>query len=106
MQFVSSKNFKSGRLINSKYRIIDLLILGGGIIVSFAMILFFLLFLDGTDWLIVCLMCMPAVLCFFLTMSAGIYHNILEFIKVYVKYRIKNKKYYWEGIWKDDIRKE
>ena len=106
MQFVSSKNFKTGRLISSKYRIIDLFLLGGGIIISFMMILFFLLFLNGTQWWMVCLMALPAAVCFFLTMPAGIYHNILEFIKVYMKYRIKEKKYYWEGIWKDDIRKE
>ena len=106
MEFVSPKNFKSGRLINSRYRKIDIVILVAGIVISAVLIIGYMSILNGRNWILFTVFCIPVLLSFFLTMPVNLDHNMLELIKVMLIYWKSEKNYFWEGIYKEDVREE
>lgn len=102
MQFNSPKNFKRGRLINNRYRPIDLMVASVTITITMATELLYLLFLNGTHIAVVIALCIPAMIGVCLLIPFEIYHNPIEMIKLYFIYRNRNKVWIWEGIYKHD----
>ena len=106
MEFYAPKSFKKGRLINGKYRVIDVIWMTVGIVLTAGLNITYMAVLNGRNWLIFSLFCLPALLAMFLTMPAGIDHNMFELFVVIWRYWRKEKEYFWEGIHKDDVREE
>ena len=104
MEFYAPKDFKSGRLINSRYRKIDIVIMVTGILISTAFIVGYMGMLDGRNWILFLFLCLPAMTGMFLTMPAGLDHNMLELLKMLFVYWKSEKDYFWEGIYKEDVR--
>ncbi|BET21938.1 hypothetical protein [Solobacterium moorei] len=104
--FTSPRNFKYGRLIMNRFRLSDLIIVIAGVVFSFLGLIIYVGFLSQFNIWIVLLLLLPAVITYFLTLPAGIYHNNIEFLKVIVRYVMTNKKYIWEGIYKHDSIEE
>ena len=104
MVFNSPKNFKRGRLINNRFRKQDLMLGVIGIGISLALILFYMLILEGDNVFAVLVFCIPALATTILIMPyPPVYHNLLEFGKLLLIYRLSPKKFIWEGIYKYDI---
>ncbi len=103
MMFNSPKNFKRGRLINNRYRPIDLIIAIVTSAISIVMMLAYLLGFQGRNIAIILILLIPAVVAITLIMPMAIYHNLLEFLKVISIFNNSKKKYIWEGIYKEDI---
>lgn len=103
MTFNSPKNFKRGRLINNRYRPIDLIIAIVTSAISIVMMLAYLLGFQGRNIAIILILLFPAVVAITLIMPMAIYHNLLEFLKVISIFNNSKKKYIWEGIYKEDI---
>lgn len=103
MIFNSPKNFKRGRLINNRYRPIDLIIAIITSAISIVMMLAYLLGFQGRNIAIILILLIPAVVAITLIMPMAIYHNLLEFLKVISIFNNSKKKYIWEGIYKEDI---
>lgn len=101
--FNSPKNFKRGRLINNRYRPIDLIIAIATSAISIVMMLTYLLGFQGRNIAIILILLFPAVVAITLIMPMAIYHNLLEFLKVISIFNNSKKKYIWEGIYKEDI---
>ncbi len=103
MIFHAPKNFKSGRLILGRYRIIDLIILVAGIVLSLLSIIIYVGVLQHNSPFMVLVMLLPAVICFILTFSTGgIYHNMATLLYIGFIYLKSTKTYQWEGVYKDD----
>lgn len=105
MIFTTPKNFKRGRLINNKYRLVDLIIAGSGAAFSLIAIIIYLLALEGRNLVIAIVLAIPAVITTCLIIPFGLYHNILEMIRLRVQYSQTPKKYIWAGIYKRDVSK-
>lgn len=106
MQFNSPKNFKRGRLIANKYRPVDLVFASVTIAVTLLAVMIYLLAMSGTNLVIFVLLCMPAVFGVCLLIPFEIYHNPIETIKLWRVYQKRNKKWIWEGIYKNDVLEE
>ena len=102
VQFNAPSNFKNGRLIANRFRVIDLIIAITGVTVS---ILLLNRLLRATSqakigWIL--LMLLPGVAAMILVSPAGRYHNILTFIQVFLTFATDKKKYIWEGVHKEN----
>lgn len=104
--FTSPRNFKQGRLIMNRFRLSDLIMLVFGAVFSFLGVIIYIGFLNRFNIWIILLLLLPAVITYFLTTPAGIYHNNLEFLKVILHFAFSNKRYIWEGIYKHDSIEE
>lgn len=109
--FISPKNFKSGRLISNKYTVKDLIILICGIILSFVLeILFITYFLaeDNTtlNLIIAVFLVLPAGLALLLVMPSGIYHNVLTFLELLIIDIRSPKSYIWGGLKRNVIKEK
>ena len=104
--FNSPKNFKRGRFINNRYRVIDLVIALIGTIISLTLILIYLLVFNGRNIFIIGLITLPAIITLVLITPFSIYHNLLEFLKLYFIFFNSKKRYIWEGIYKYRIAEE
>jgi hypothetical protein len=103
MQFNSPKNFKRGRLINNRYRPIDLVIAGITITITMTAEMIYLLAMNGKHVAVLVALCIPALIGVCLLIPFEIYHNPIEMIKLYFVYMQTPKKYIWEGIYKRDV---
>lgn len=106
MQFNSPKNFKRGRLINNRYRPIDLVIAGITITITMVSEMIYLLAMNGKHVAVLVALCLPALVGMCLLIPFEIYHNPIEMIKLYCIYLKTPKKYIWEGIYKRDVLKD
>ena len=84
LRFNAPKNFKNGRLIGNRYRIIDLVIVLAGASLSALSLILYISVLHGHS--------LPAVVTMFIP-------GALRFAKA-------RKNYLWEGIYKEDNEKE
>lgn len=100
--FTTPKNFKKGKLIANQYRWIDLAILSGGVLSSVFGIMIYFAFYEGRSWLSLFLFLIPATVCFVLTLPLGIYHNVLEYLKMVLRNLKTQRNYIWEGIYRYD----
>lgn len=102
MIFASPKNFKSGRLIAGKYTWKDLLLLSSGILLTFILEIVFLInFLGKNKFValfVAILLLIPALIALILVQPFGIYHNILTYIRIFILYFKRPKKYIWGGL--------
>jgi hypothetical protein len=106
MSFNCPKNFKQGRLIANRFRWIDLIIAGIGIIFSLIAIMTYITAFSGRSAYIVCALLLPGVLTVVLISPAGIYHNVLEFLIMMIRYLMSDRYYIWGGIYKNDSEQE
>jgi hypothetical protein len=104
--FTAPKNFKQGRLIMNRFRLSDLLLVVAGAAISVLGMIIYVAVLEQFNLIMFVILLLPAVITFFLTLSAGIFHNNLEFMKIVLKYSLSNKNYIWEGIYKHDSIQE
>lgn len=102
MNFISPKNFKSGRLIANKYTTQDLIILVGGIIASFVLeLIYFSSFISKNgiiNIVMFVLFALPAGICLLLVTPFGVYHNVLTFIQLLLIHIKTPKAYIWGGL--------
>ena len=104
--FTTPKNFKKGKLIANQYRWIDMFILISGILLSVISILIYFALLEGRSWLFLLVFLIPGTIGFVFTLPLGIYHNVMEYLKMTVKNRHKLTVYTWEGIYRYDAFEE
>lgn len=104
LNFNAPSNFKKGRLIASRFRIIDIVIGAIGIAVSIVLVNILIGMKLKMPWLLIAII--PAVIAVVLICPAGEYHNILVFLQVVIKFYTKERKYIWEGVYKDGTEKE
>jgi len=104
LQFNAPSNFKKGRLIASRFRVIDLIIAIFGITVSVILINTFMPLLHNMFWLI--FMMMPAAIGIILVCPAGQYHNILVFLQVVLIFYTSQRRYIWEGVHKESYEED
>lgn len=102
MNFISPKNFKSGRLIANKFTSQDLILLVAGIIASFVLeLLYFSNFLNDSitiNLAFACIFALPGGVVLLLVMPFGVYHNVRTFLKLLLMYINRPKKYVWGGL--------
>lgn len=98
--FNSPKNFKRGRLISNRYRVSDLILAGICCFISLVLLLLYLLVFKGNHPAILVLIAIPAGIGAMVISPLHIYHNILEYAKLYIVYSNCKKNYIWEGIYK------
>lgn len=104
--FTTPKNFKKGKLIANQFRWIDIIILAGGTLISVAGILICFSVFEGRSWLLLLVLLIPIASGFVLTLPLGIYHNVLEYLRMVFESRGKQKEYTWEGIYRYDSFEE
>jgi len=104
LQFNAPTNFKKGRLIASRFRVIDLIIAIVGIMISVILVNTFMPLLHNMLWLIV--MMIPAVVAVILVCPAGQYHNILVFLQVVLNFYTSQRKFIWEGVHKESYEED
>lgn len=102
MNFISPKNFKSGRLIANKYTTEDIIILFSGIILSLILeMMYFSSFLQKDKVLniiIAVLLAIPAGLVLLAVLPFGVYHNVRTFIcLIFINTKCPNE-YLWGGL--------
>lgn len=102
MTFNCPKNFKQGRLIANRFRWIDIIIAAIGITFSLIAIMTYITVFKGRSAYIICALLLPGVLTVVLISPAGIYHNVLEFLIMMIRYLLSDRYYYWGGIYKND----
>lgn len=103
MQFNSPKNFKRGRLISNRYRIIDVVIAGIGIMISIFSIVAYLLLVKTVEPIAVGFLVLPFIAGCLMLIPYDVYHNLLVMIELFIIYKKQNKKYIWEGVYKHDL---
>lgn len=102
MEFNVPKNFKRGRLIQNRFRKIDILILILGILLSVILLIVALSVFKIRQlfWIIPCVL--PGLISGALISPFNMYHNILEYFRLLFMYINSPKRYIWEGIYKYD----
>ena len=103
MEFICPKNYKAGKYIVSKYRKIDLLILGASGVFGVMVLISFSSMsssLKSVNLGIIGLILSGIIISvgILLTMKIPYYHNVLEWILTLIKFFTKIKKYEWKGI--------
>lgn len=101
MEFNTPKNFKRGRLIANKYKVIDIVVTGIANLFSAVTIIAYLI-LKGKNVFTVFLLLIPSLVTITMVTPIYFYHNWYEYCKLYFIYFFQNKKYIWEGIYKYD----
>lgn len=103
MQFFSPKNFKKGRLIALKYRILDILIFLCGSLFSLIIVIGYFTLFNKYNIFILLLLLLPAAISIILTMIPfEVYHNLFEYLNLRIKFKRSQKNFIWEGIYKYD----
>ena len=102
MNFISPKNFKSGRLIANKYTTEDVVILCIGVIISVVLeMVYFSSFLSTNKILnivVAILLALPAGIVILAVLPFGVYHNVRTFARL-ILIDIKNPNdYIWGGL--------
>lgn len=103
MVFFTPNNFKSGKLIFNRFRIIDLVIVIGLFALSFVSFFMYVQFAEKINYLILIGTLIPAAIAFFLTMRFPVQHNYLEYQKIKMKYYSSQKNFVWEGVYRFGI---
>lgn len=106
MEFIAPKNFKNGRKIFNCFKIGDLVLTATLTVISFMMVIFYAILATKPNFIIVILLFFPAIIGYLLTIPFGTYHNIKTFFKVFNIFLKTNKKYFWQGIIKDEKKYE
>lgn len=100
--FKTSKNFKRGLFIMNRYRPSDMVIILSTIAFSVLSIILYLNLVDESETLIkliiVGLLLLPVLAVYLLFMPMPTYFNVLDFLKVWVRWQFKQKVWKWEGI--------
>lgn len=101
MVFYAPKNFKKGRLIAMRFRPIDLLIFACGISFSVITLIGYLTLYNRYNLLVIIAILLPAGIVSILTMIPfNLYHNCLEYLKLWIRFKRSNRRFIWEGIYK------
>ena len=106
LSFNAPKNFNKGSLIMGRFRMSDLMILIAGSLFTFITLVLYVGVMNGRSVPLALLLFLPGAVTYVLTMSCGIYHNNLEFIRVLMHWRKSQKTYIWEGIYTYDSFEE
>lgn len=106
MLFNAPKNFKRGKYILGRFRIIDLaFIIALTVFSIFSVILYLNLFASKEiimNVIVVMLFLLPLLIAFLLFIPMPVYFNVLEYIKSFFFFQKKQKKFKWEGIHLED----
>lgn len=97
MNFVCPKDFKNGRLIFGKYTILDLFLLIGINLFCIAMIIF-LIIQEKILWFLIFFFLFIMGITITLSFPYQNFHNILSFIKMFIIYLKKDKKFFYGGV--------
>ena len=81
-------------------------ILIGGISLSVIGILIYFALFEGRSWLFLFVFLIPVTVGFVLTLPLGIYHNVMEYLRMTARNRHKLTVYTWEGIYRYDTFEE
>lgn len=92
-KYLIPANSKKSMLIFGFFTLVDLIVLGVGVGLTFLLILL----LDASTISMSLVIAFPAILSAFLIMPIPYYHNILTFITNMYLYLINRRKYYWRG---------
>lgn len=103
MIFSSPKNFKRGRLINNRYRPVDLMIGIGAVIITLGLELLYLVGMNGRDPWTAAVLVLPAAIGVTMLVPFKIYHNLMELGHLYLIYLGCRKRWIWEGVYKYDV---
>lgn len=106
MELRTPRNFKSGRYIFSRYRIMDLVIMTTGLFVSLG---FSILVLSNKriNIILLLLAILPGLITFIITFNLKqVSFNLLEVIKSYLVYMQKERNLEWEGHWYEETPTE
>lgn len=96
-------NSKKAQLIFNMFRVVDLIILCSGAVVSFIL----LLALQPSTMLITAFILLPVLVCAFLVIPVANYHNMLCIIQnIYNFYFVDKQQYPWKGWCAKDEFKE
>lgn len=106
MVFYTPNNFKNGRLIFNRYRVIDIVVFIVALIVTFLMIILSITQFSIYNPIIIALMVFPAGVAFFLIQPFGVYHNFLEYFKLLYLFKSSKRNFLWEGIYKYEEKDE
>lgn len=97
MIFYQPQNFKKGRLVAGRYRILDIIILCMSFFVTFVAEIAYLNS-GNPDVPVFLLLLLPFGIGLILTFPLGIYHNLLVFLLIYIRFLRQKKQYIWAGI--------
>lgn len=100
--FTAPKNFKKGRLILGRYRVIDLTILISSILFTVLSTIIYVTYVKDFHPLILVGLVLPSAIAYALTFPCGVYHNYIIRLKNIFWFYRKNQKYIWEGIYQHD----
>ena len=96
MIFIAPKNFKRGRLIGNKYRIIDLVIACTLILISVVLVLTYVLN-SGKNIIVIMIMLLPALAAGLILIPLGFYHNLVQRIILWINFMASRKVWKWQG---------
>ncbi len=97
--FNAPKNFTKGKLIFSKYKIIDLIILILSAISSISLIVITLIKeFDYVSGVFITIGLFIIVAAYTLTFPFNIYHNVYNFLKIVINKKIRKDKYIFKGV--------
>lgn len=94
-QFLIPANTKKGMLILSIFRPIDLFIFGGGLSVTFILLLIFSGMQLGTTGNVIAII--PAGICTALVIPIPNYHNVMVALGEVINFFTNNRNYVWRG---------
>ncbi|MBQ6324039.1 MAG: hypothetical protein IJI22_04305 [Bacilli bacterium] len=87
-------NTKRGQLLLGMFRLFDLLLFGGGVLVTLLLVAF----LPMTSTFVTILVVSPAIITGFLVMPVPYYHNMLNIIvEIYEFFFVNPREYEWKG---------
>lgn len=101
--YIIPENFKKGKYIFNRYKVVDLCILCSSCILGIFIIITFVFLASELKNLIIgivstfigLLIILSGIL---LTINVPYYHNLLGKIKCIIRFGLKRKKYIWKGI--------
>lgn len=96
MNHIAPKNFKRGRLIANKYRLIDLIIAFLLISTSVITVLTYVLN-NGTNLVVILIMLIPCLFAALILIPLDFYHNIIQRIFLWFLYLTSKKQWKWQG---------
>lgn len=99
--FNSPKNFKRGKYILNRFRLSDLLFIVGITVLSVILIVAYLNTFHNNimlNLIVVLILMIPMLTIYLLFLPMPVFFNVLEFIKTFLFYQSKQKKWKWEGI--------
>ena len=100
MTFTSPKNFKNGRLIANRYRVIDIVIASICFLIPFIAIWAYVVLFNGRSIPFILFVLFPPLIvgmCFLI--PSTMYHNVATRFWIILMHRIKRRTYIWEGVY-------